>query len=143
MEQLIEDNSDNGDVADEMTPVFDGPVAGHERGTQFVAPHDDFKEMLSGPGWTLFEPHVVDDQQVGFQVFSQQASAGTGFLVHEFAYLASAKNDKSGRPAAERNFWSLCIRDAGEKSLLLGTFDGAYRYDKAGVPCFASNSAPP
>ena len=49
------------------------------------------------------------------------------------SYLVSAKNDKSGRPAAERNLWSLSIRDASGKSLLIGTFDGAYRYDKSGV----------
>ena len=45
----------------------------------------------------------------------------------------SAKKDKVGLPVAERNLWSLCIQDASGKSLLLGTFDGAYRYDKSGV----------
>jgi len=45
----------------------------------------------------------------------------------------SAKNDKAGQPAAERNLWSLSIRDNDGKSLLIGTFDGAYRYDKSGV----------
>jgi len=45
----------------------------------------------------------------------------------------SVKTDKAELPAAERNLWSLSIRDDGGKSLLIGTFDGAYRYDKSGV----------
>jgi len=69
-----------------MPPVFDGPVGGHEGGSQLITSHDDFEEVFAGPGRKLFESHVVDDEQVGFEVFTEQTSVGDGFFVHEFAY---------------------------------------------------------
>ena len=51
----------------------------------------------------------------------------------EDSYLVSAKNDKAGLRVAERNLWSLCIRGDAERSVLIGTFDGTYRYDKSGI----------
>jgi len=49
------------------------------------------------------------------------------------SYPVSSRIDKTGLPAAERNLWAVSVRSDSGKSLLLGTFDGAYRYDKDGV----------
>ena len=49
------------------------------------------------------------------------------------SYPVSSRTDKAGLLSAERNLWALSLRDNVARSLLIGTFDGAYRYDKDGV----------
>ena len=74
LQETVEDGGGGGDITDEFTPFLDGAVGGHERGAVFVASHDDFKEVFSGHGRQLLESHVVNDQEVGFEVSSQGAS---------------------------------------------------------------------
>ncbi len=48
--------------------------------------------MLSGSGRKLLEPYVVDDEQIGLEIFSEQASVGDGFFVHEFTDEVEDRN---------------------------------------------------
>ena len=54
-----------------LAPVFSRPVARHNRGAGFVAAHDNLEEVFSGVLGLLFQAHVVDDEQVGFEVLTQ------------------------------------------------------------------------
>ena len=64
VEEAIQDRSGRGDIGKQLSPVLQGSVAGHDRGSVFIAPHHDFQQVfprLLGQG---LEPHVVDDHQV-------------------------------------------------------------------------------
>jgi len=59
MEESVEDGAGGGNVLEELPPLFDWPVAGHDGGSVFIPPHDDLEEVLSGVPGKLFEAHVV------------------------------------------------------------------------------------
>ena len=69
MEESVEDGAHGRDIADEFAPVFDGAVACHNRGAEFIAAHNDLEKIFSGLVWKLFESHVVDDEQITFEIF--------------------------------------------------------------------------
>ena len=73
VEESVEDGAGCGDVAEELAPFFDGAVGGHEGGSVFVSAHDDFQEDFAATGGEVFEAHVVDDEEVGFEEEAQQA----------------------------------------------------------------------
>jgi len=51
-----------------------------------VAAHDDLQDVLAGPLGQLLEAHVVDDEQVGFEVLTQGAIfLEQGFVLEEIA----------------------------------------------------------
>ena len=81
MEESVEDGCGGGDIADEFAPFFEGAVGGHESGAEFVAAHDDLKEVFAGFGWELFDAHVVYDEQVAFEVALQGAFVAGGICV--------------------------------------------------------------
>jgi hypothetical protein len=60
MEESVEDGTGGGNVLEELAPLFDRPVAGHDGGSVFIPPHDDLEEVLSRVPGELFEPHVID-----------------------------------------------------------------------------------
>jgi hypothetical protein len=63
-----------GDVAQKFSPFFDGTIGGHQGGAVFVAGHDDLQEDFAAFWRQDLEPHVVDDKEIGIEVFSQQAT---------------------------------------------------------------------
>jgi len=67
----------------------------------------------SGGGYVADEmPHVVDDEQVGLEVFAEEVSVGDGFFVHEF----NPSLDR--RPAAARgNRLAVLLSLADRKNL--------------------------
>ena len=67
MEEAVQDGAGGGHVAEELAPVFQRPVAGHDGGAVFVAAHHHFQQIFAGLFGQCFEPHVVDDDQVGLQ----------------------------------------------------------------------------
>ena len=73
MEETVEDGAGGGDVLEELAPVFEGTVTGHDGGAGLVASHDDFEEVLAGVLGQLLEAHVVDDEQIGLEVAAQEA----------------------------------------------------------------------
>ena len=68
VEEAVQDGCGGGDVADELAPLFEGSVGGHQGRAHFVAAHDDLEEVFSGLGRQLGDAHVVDDKQVAFEV---------------------------------------------------------------------------
>ena len=62
-----------GHVAQQLAPVLDGAVAGHDGGAVLVAAHDYFQEVFAGVFGQGFESHVVHDQEVGLEVAAQNA----------------------------------------------------------------------
>ena len=79
MEQPIENGAGGGDVAQELSPFFDGTIGSHQGGAVFIATHDDLQEDFAAFGRQDLEPHVVNDKEIGLEVFSQQSAlAGLG-----------------------------------------------------------------
>jgi hypothetical protein len=87
MEQPVEDGTGGGHVAQKFSPFFDGTIGGHQGGAVFIATHNDLQEDLAAFWRQDLEPHVVNDKQIGLEVFSQQAAlAGLGSLEGELAH---------------------------------------------------------
>jgi len=84
MQEPVEDGSGGGHVAEQLAPFLQWPVAGHDSGTVFVTAHNDFQQILAGVFGQLFEAHVVNDDQIGLQVFAQGfVLLIKGFVLHE------------------------------------------------------------
>ena len=87
VEEAIQDGTGGGHVAQELAPVFDGPVAGHDGGTVFVAAHDHFQEVFAGVFGQGLESHVIDDQKVGLEIAAQDSVLLVeGFVFEEVAH---------------------------------------------------------
>lgn len=78
VEESVEDGACGRDVAEELAPFFDGAVGGHDGGAVFVSAHDDFQEDFTAAGWEVFEAHVVDDEEVGFEEKALEAGVVGG-----------------------------------------------------------------
>ena len=63
MQESVEHGGDGGSIAEQLAPVFDGPIRGEERADPFVPAHDQLKEVFTGRGRQLAHSQVVDDQQ--------------------------------------------------------------------------------
>ena len=68
LQEAIQNGRCGRNVSDEFAPVFQRPVAGHHGATEFVATHDDFEQKLATLLWQLLHAHVVENQQVRFEV---------------------------------------------------------------------------
>src|ERR1700686_5921249 len=69
MKQAIEDGTGCRDIAEQLSPFFDGSIGGHHGRTVFVTAHDDFQEDLATFLRQDFESHIINDEQIGFEVF--------------------------------------------------------------------------
>lgn len=76
LEESVEDGARGRDIADEFAPVLNGAVACHDSGAEFIAAHNDLEKIFSCLVWKLFESHVVDDEQIAFEIFVE---SGIGF----------------------------------------------------------------
>ena len=88
VKQPVEDGAGGRHVAKELSPFFDGTVGGHQGGAVFVAAHDDFQEDFAALGRQDLEPHIVDEQEIGLEIFSQQTALASldglqGKLAHK------------------------------------------------------------
>ena len=68
VQEAVEDGCGGGNVADEFAPFFEGAIGGHQGRTDFVAAHDDLKEIFAGLRRELCDAHVVNDEEVAFEV---------------------------------------------------------------------------
>lgn len=71
VKEAVEDGGGRGDITDEFAPVFNGPVGGHERGTIFVAAKNNLEEVFPGFGRQGFGPHIVNDEEIGFEILGE------------------------------------------------------------------------
>jgi hypothetical protein len=87
VQEPVDDGPGGGHIAEQFAPFFQWSVAGHDGGTVFVTAHDDFQQVFAGVFWQLFQAHVVNDDQVGFQVFADGlVHLVKGFVFHEVAH---------------------------------------------------------
>ena len=76
-------------VAQELSPFFDGTIGGHQGGAVFIATHDDLQEDFAAFWRQDLEPHVINDEEIGLEIFSQQRLSP--------AWVASRKARAPGR----------------------------------------------
>ena len=74
MKQAVEDRAGGRHVAEQFAPLFDGSIGGHHGGTVLVTAHDDFQKDLAAFLREDFESHIVNDEEIGFEVFIEQAA---------------------------------------------------------------------
>jgi hypothetical protein len=68
VQEAVEDGRCAGHVAEELAPVFEWAVAGHDDASGLVSAHDDLEETFAAALGELLHAHVVDDEQVGSEV---------------------------------------------------------------------------
>jgi hypothetical protein len=73
VQQAVEDGSGSGNVTQQLSPFVHRTVGGHDGGAHFVAAQDDFEQQFAAARGQGFESHVVDDEQVGFEIAGEQA----------------------------------------------------------------------
>ena len=74
MQQAVEDRAGGRDIAEQFAPFFDRSIGSHHGGTVLVTAHDDFQEDLAAFLRQDFESHIVNDEQIGLEVFVEQAA---------------------------------------------------------------------
>lgn len=85
VEEAVQNGGGRWNVVEQLAPFLDGPIGGHEGGAGFVTAHDDLQEHFSGFGRQDFEPHVIDEQQIGFEIAGQGAiQLGRGLIGLKF-----------------------------------------------------------
>ena len=125
VEESVEDGAGCGDVAEELAPFFDGAVGGHEGGSVFVSAHDDFYEDFAAAGGEVFEAHVVDDEEVGFEEEALEAGVvGRGGVGGDVSDEVEDGSVEDKEPAAD-GFGSEGLCEVG--------FSDSGRADKEGV----------
>ena len=118
VQEAVQDRRRAGDVAQELAPILQRAIAGHDRRTRFVAPQDDLEQAFAGAFGQLLHAHVVDDEQVGLEVAGQDLVAlAEQFVVQEVADQVenrTIQNEKAGldRVLAER-LRQITFADAG------------------------------
>jgi len=81
VQEAIEDGAGGGDVLQQLAPVLEGAVAGHDGRAVFVTSHNEFQEVFASVLVQLLQAHVVADEKVGIEVATQETVAlGEGFL---------------------------------------------------------------
>jgi hypothetical protein len=108
VKQAVEDRAGGRDIAEQFAPFFDGSIRGHHGGTVFITAHDDFQKDLAAFLRQDFESRIVNDKQIGFEVFVEQAAfSDLGFLAKQFAHQiedGAVKNQEAGSQAL-RDRW--------------------------------------
>jgi phenylacetate-CoA ligase len=87
VKEAVEDGRGARHIAQELAPVFEWPVAGHDSASGLVAAHDDLEQVFAAPLGQLFHSHVVDDQEVRTKVAGERGIViAEGFFVEEVSY---------------------------------------------------------
>ena len=76
VKKAVEDGAGCRNIVEQFAPFFDRTIGGHHGGTVFVTAHDNFEEDFSTLRGKDFQPHVVDNEQIGFKIFFQEAAFG-------------------------------------------------------------------
>jgi len=133
MEKTIENRCRGRHVADQLAPIFQRPIAGHDRALGLVPPHDDLEQRFSAPLRQVFHAHVVHDQQIGLQVAGQHLLlAVEGLVVQEVADDIEDRAIENDEALLDR-LKTDGLRQEG--------FPGPRRPYEQHVPCFSDKSA--
>ena len=74
IQQTVEDRAGCRDIAEQFAPFFDGSIGSHHGGPVLVTAHDDFQKDLAAFLRQDFESHIVNDEQIGLEIFVKQAA---------------------------------------------------------------------
>jgi hypothetical protein len=87
MEKSVEDGTGGRHVAKQLSHSSMGRLEVLRVEWFFVTAHDDLQEDFAALWRQDLEPHVVNDKQIGLEIFSQQAAlAGLGGLEGKLAH---------------------------------------------------------
>ena len=70
MKQAMKDGASCRNIVEQFAPFFDGPVGGHHGGAFFITAHNDLQEDFTAFLRQHLQPHVVNDEQIRFEVFA-------------------------------------------------------------------------
>ena len=88
MEEAVEERGNRGRIAEQLGPVVDWPIGGHQGAGPFVATHDQLEQVLRRRVREFAHAEIVDDQQVcGAQglemLFACAVESGVGELFEQ------------------------------------------------------------
>lgn len=67
--------TDRRPIRRQLSPFFQRPVGGQDGGMQLVPTHNDLKEVLARLFGQFLDTHIVDNQQIRFQITVHDLSA--------------------------------------------------------------------
>ncbi len=71
VQKAVKDGTGRRHVTEQLAPVLDRTVAGDNGGAVFVAAHDHLQQIFAGVFGEFLEPHIINDQEIGFEIFAQ------------------------------------------------------------------------
>lgn len=84
LQELIQYGSSGSDIANELSPIFDEPIVCHDSGTELIVPHNEFEQDFPGAIRAAFQPHIINDQEITFQIFCEKCIFLFLFRILEF-----------------------------------------------------------
>ena len=133
VQEAVEDCRGGGHVLQEFAPVLGRSVAGHDGGFVFVPAHNNLEEVLSSMFGQLLEAHVIDDEQIGFEIMAE----GFVTLLQRFLREEIGDDIKDGAVAHDEALLDGFIADGlGEVG-----FANAGRADEEDIGAFADEVA--
>lgn len=86
VEEPVEDGRGAWHITEELAPVFERAVAGHDGASELMPPHDDLEEVFAAVLGQLLHAHVINDEKIGSKVAGERGIVVfDGFLVEEVA----------------------------------------------------------
>ncbi len=102
-EEPVEDGGRRGHIAEELPPVFRGPVGRDEGGDHFVTADEDLEHVFGRAGTELFHAEVLEHEQVhAGELFDEVASLPRGLRFEEVLGEVEGASEDHPVPGADR-----------------------------------------
>jgi len=117
-EEAIEDRGRRGDIAEELAPVFGGPIGCDHDRSALVATDDDFEDLFRGVGSELLHAEIFEDEQVDLgQCLHERLALGGGLrlgkVLNEIEDAASHGAEAGTDGADGESRGEVALADAG------------------------------
>src|SRR5262249_45194158 len=133
VQEPVENRRGAGHVSNELAPIFQGAITGHQRAASLVPPHDDLEQRFATAFGQILHAHVINDEKIRFEVLVQDA-----VLPFECLVLEEVPHDVEDR--AVENDMSLLDRLIADR-LCEERLASAWRADQEHVLPFADETA--
>lgn len=100
-QEPIQNGGGGRDIANQFTPIFDRTIRRHDRRFHLMTPQDDLKEIFARLLGQMLDAHVIDDQQIGLEVFRQDSIlTGEGLIRHQLPHQVEDRTiqDRKAQP---------------------------------------------